>query len=134
MCKLVCDEVEPLRACVCVCVSIYIYIYIYIYTYIHTYTSRNIHSLLCIPSGLHNFVQDSTIHMNRSLYTQRSTSANHFSNIIVNRTLADSGIGEEVEPDKFYALKLVEPDGMMKGDKWHLVIQWGKVCDVCLCT
>ena len=37
---------------------------------------------------------------------------------------------------KFFAIKLVEAGGLMKGERWHLVTQWGKVgankpgCDV----
>ena len=43
---------------------------------------------------------------------------------------------ENLVRSKFFAIKLVEAGGLMKGDKWHVVTQWGKVgsqkpgCDV----
>ena len=39
-------------------------------------------------------------------------------------TLEDAD-GEHSE--KFYAIKMVEAGGLMKGEKWHLVCQWGRV-------
>ena len=55
--------------------------------------------------------------------------------------LEEYGRGEDEEDgevvlEKFFAVKLVEAGGLMKGEKWHVVSQWGKVgtqkpgCDV----
>ena len=157
LCRMCCYAAVHVCVCVCVCVCMHLYIQMYIHTYVHTHTHTHTHMCIYTQKkrkrGPRRTTQDTEWaqeYRERFSYVKDAKNR-EFSrkdtvvpgstmlrasngldyNAYLTRDKTSKGQGDEDEEEvvrtEFFGIKLVEAGGLMKGEKWHLVIQQGTV-------